>query len=186
MSNLDNLTQKILDDARDKAEKILKESAQKNEEIVNSKVNEAKEISDRIIEKANIEANMITDRIISNAELRARDEKLKAKQNLIEKVFAEAKDRLKNINEDDYIKFVSSNIKAIDLKGTEEIVVPDRMKGKVRNILNLNVFENESIDSGFLIRDNDIIINFSFDSLVDYLRDELEGEIAKELFNEME
>lgn len=187
MSNLDNLTQKILDDAREKAEKILAESAEKNEGIVSSKIKEATEISNKIIEKSAVEANMLKDRMISNAELRVRDEKLKAKQEIMNRIFLEAKNRLKNISEEDYIRFLTANINSIELKGTEEIIVPERMRAKISSMGTLpKVSDNESVESGFLIRDNNVVMNFSFDSLVDFLRDDLEGEIAKELFNGLE
>ena len=43
MSNLDNLTQKILNDARNKADIIMEESTRKKEEIFNSRVKDANE-----------------------------------------------------------------------------------------------------------------------------------------------
>ena len=183
MSNLDNLTQKILEDAKNKADIIMEESTKRNDGIVSSRVKEATERQKKIIEKATIEANMMKDRVISNAELRVRDEKLKAKQQLIDKVFDKSKERLNNINEDDYLKFLSSNIKAIKFNGTEEIIVPERMKAKVKALgLNPKVSNDETVDSGFIIKDNDVMLNYTFDSLIDYLREELESEIAKDLF----
>ena len=43
MSNLDNLVQKILDDAKYQADMIMEESKKVNEEIINAKVKEANE-----------------------------------------------------------------------------------------------------------------------------------------------
>ena len=63
------------------------------------------------------------------------------------------------------------------------LVVPEKFKNKVKSLgLRLSISEDEKIESGFLIKNNNIIMNYSFDFLVDYLRDELEGQIAKELF----
>lgn len=183
MSNLDNLTQKILEDAKDKADIIKEESTRKNADIISSRAKEAAEKQKKIIEKATTEANMMKDRVISNAELRVRDEKLKAKQQLMDKVFIKSKEKLNNLNEDDYIKFLTSNIKNMKFKGTEVIVVPEKMKSKVKSLgLYPKVSEDETVDSGFIIKDDNIILNYSFDSLVDYLRDELESEVAKDLF----
>lgn len=185
MSNLENLVQKILDDARIEADKIKEESARNNEVIINSKVNEANEKKIRLIEKAEAEAAMIKDRIISNAELKVRDEKLKAKQDIMDRVFILSKNRLEDLNEDEYIKFLTNSLEDMSLKGTEFLVVPDKMKSKVKSIeLFPKVAEDEAVDSGFLLKDGDVVMNFSFDSLVDYLREELETQIARDLFKE--
>jgi len=185
MSNLENLTNKILEDARIEADRIMEESAKINQNIMDSKINEANEKKKKILEKAVIEAAMIKDRIVSNAELKVRDEKLKIKQEIIEKVFDLSKKRLKELTEDEYIKFLTNNLKSINLKGTEILIVPENMKAKVEAIESLpKVSENETVDSGFVLKDNDVTINFSSDSLVDYLKEELESEIAKHLFKE--
>lgn len=183
MSNLDNLTQKILNDARNKADIIMEESTRKKEEIFNSRVKDANEKQAKIIERASIEASMMKDRVISNAELRVRDERLKAKQQLINNVFSKAEERLNNLDEEEYLRFLTSNIKNINFKGNEVIVVPEKMKQKVKTLgLYPKIADDESVESGFLVKDNDVVLNFTFKSLINYYREELEGEIAKELF----
>lgn len=185
MSNLENLTNKILEDARIEADRIMEESAKINQNIMDSKINEANDRKKKILEKAALEAVMIKDRIVSNAELKVRDEKLKIKQEIIDKAFALSKERLKELTEDEYIKFLTNNLKSMNLKGSEILIVPEKMKAKVKSIESLpKVSENETVDSGFILKDNDVTINFGFDSLVDYLREELESEIAKHLFKE--
>ena len=185
MSSLENLTQKILDDAKMEADRIIDESTKNNEGIISSKINEANEKKKRIIEKAISEAAMMKERIISNAELRVRDEKLKAKQEVINRVFRLSKERLRDLDENDYEKFLKSNLGLLSLKGTELLIVPDKMKSKVKSLgLFQNISADETVDSGFLLKDKDVTMNFSFDSLVDYLREELETEIALDLFKE--
>lgn len=181
MSNLDNLTQKILDDAKDKAESIYQEAAKKSEDIINSRVKEAKMKETKIVEKATSEGKMMKDRIISNGELRVRDEKLKVKQEVLNRVFSIAKKNLTDLDEEKYINFVKTNINNMKLKGTEEFIVPEKFTDKVK-ALGLNVSQKETVESGFLVKDKDVVINFSFDSLVDYFREELEGEISAKLF----
>ena len=179
MSNLENLVQKILDDAKKEADLIIEEANKNKEEIVSSKIKEANEKKERILEKASREAEMIKDRIISNAELSSRDEKLNSKKVIIEKVFSLAKDNLKSLNEDDFIKFLKRNIETMELDGSEVLIVPEYMKEKVKSLgLSINVSEVETVESGFLIKNNNVIMNYSFESLVDFLREELEGEIA--------
>lgn len=185
MSNLESLTNKILDDAKTEADRIIRESTKINEDIISSKVNEANEKKKRILEKAVAEAAMMKDRIISNAELKVRDEKLKAKQEILDRVFELSKEKLKDLNENQYFEFLKNNLKILNLKGTELLIVPDKMESKVKaSGLYPKVSDDETVESGFIIKDKDVTMNFSFDSLVDYVREELESEIAQYLFKE--
>ena len=52
MSNLENLTNKILEDAKIEADRIMEESARTNKNILDSKIDEANEKKKRILEKA--------------------------------------------------------------------------------------------------------------------------------------
>lgn len=185
MSNLENIVNKIVDDAKAEADRIKEEAMRANEDITSSKINEANERRKRIIERAKADAVMIKDRIISNAELKVRDEKLKAKQEILDRVFALAKERLKDLDENDYLGFLNNSLNNLDLKGDEVLIVPDKVKSKVKDQgLSVAVSDNETVESGFVLKDKDIIMNFSFDALVNYAREELESEIAQELFKE--
>ncbi len=185
MSNLDNLVQKILDDAKEQASAIVDEANKAKEEIISAKTKEAEEKKRRIIERAEQEASLLKERTISNAELKVRNEVLRAKQEVIEKVFHLAKESLKDLDEDKYISYLQNTLKSLNLKGEETIVVPEKMRKKVNKLkLNLKVSEEETVDSGFLIKGKGIILNYTFDSLIDYYRDELEAEIAQSLFKE--
>jgi len=106
MSNLDNLIQKIKLDAQSQADKILQEAEKKKEEIVNGQIQLALEEKAKILEKAEKEAEIIRSRILSNAELRVRDENLKAKQEVIDKVFLLAKEKLMKLDDQQYVEFL--------------------------------------------------------------------------------
>ena len=185
MSNLENLIEKILEDGRKQAQSIIEESEKNDQEIFDLKVSEANEKKNRIIEKANREAVMLKERMISEAELRIRDEKLNAKRQVLDKVFILAKERLVNIDEDTYMSFLKNSLNKNSLKGTEVLIVPDRFKEAVKKLgVYSNVSNNEAVESGFLLKDGNIIMNYSFKSLVDFRREDIEVEIAQELFQE--
>lgn len=185
MSNLENLTQKILDEAKSQASIIDEESKKVNENIINSKIREANEEKKRMINRAVSEASLLKERTISNAELKARNEKLKAKQEVIDRVFDMAKERLKNLSEDKYVSYLKSTLKNLKLEGEEIIIVPKRMKSKVEGLgLRPKISDDEVVDSGFLIKGKGTTLNYTFDSLVEHYRDELETEIAQSLFKE--
>ena len=59
------------------------------------------------------------------------------------------------------------------------------MKDTVKKLgIALKVSEDETVESGFLIKDKGIILNYTFDSLVEHYRDEMVTELAQELFKE--
>lgn len=200
MSNLDNLTSKIIKDAEVKKIEILNEASIKADEIVKKKIEEANKKASSILEKAEIENKTIKERIISKTDLEVRNKKLFAKQQVIEKVFEEAKKRLKSMNSNEFDKFVKNSIMSLNIDGDEEIIINvlDREKLSDKFLVELNKLliangklgklkfnvKTHEIDGGFIISKNGIEINNSFEELVNTLKYELEYEVGKILFTE--
>ncbi|WP_346888445.1 V-type ATP synthase subunit E family protein [Clostridium sp. UBA1056] len=200
MSNLDNLTSKIIKDAEVKKIEILNEASIKADEIVKKKIEEANKKASSILEKAEIESKTIKERIISKTDLEVRNKKLLAKQQVIEKVFEEAKKRLKSMNPDEFNKFVKNSIMSLNIDGDEEVIINvlDREKLHDKFLVELNKLliangklgklkfnvKTHEIDDGFIISKNGIEINNSFEELVNSLKYELEYEVGKILFTE--
>lgn len=200
MSNLDNLTSKIIKDAEVKKIEILNEATVKADEIIKKKTEEANKKASSILQKAEMESKTIKERIISKTDLEIRNKKLLAKQQVIEKVFEAAKEKLKAMNSEEFTKFIKNSIMALDIHGDEEIIInpvdrdklPEKFlaevnkalisKGKLGD-LKFNVKTHE-IDGGFILSKNGIEINNSFDELVNSLKYELEYEVGKILFTE--
>lgn len=200
MSNLDNLTSKIIKDAEVKKIEILNEATVKADEIIKKKTEDANKKASSILQKAEMESKTIKERIISKTDLEIRNKKLLAKQQVIEKVFEAAKEKLKAMNAEEFTKFIKNSIMALNIDGDEEIIINpvDRekltekflaevnksliSKGKLGN-LKFNVKTHE-IDGGFILSKNGIEINNSFDELVNSLKYELEYEVGKILFTE--
>ncbi len=199
MSNLNNLTSKIVEDAKEKAKSIIEEANNESQSIIDKKTKQAESIKKDVLEKAKSDASLRKDRIISSAELEVRNKKLKAKQEVINKVFNKALDELSNMEEEIYMKLVKDYILSMDIAGDEELMVPEKYKNCIDQnyISNINSelkasgkkgeiklsSEGRSISSGFILSKNGIDINNTFETLVGYLRDELEAEIVKILFN---
>ena len=185
MSNLDNLTQKILEDAKNKASEIVDEAEKKNRSLVSHRVKEANERRDKIVEKAAAEAQMLKSRVISSAELKVRDEKLTAKQEVMDKVFQMAKDKLSNLDNDDYLEFVKASLENTKTEGKPTLLVPKGKKDQLEELSTaVELVEDPSVQSGYILKDGEIVYNYTFEALVDEIREDLEGEIAQKLFEE--
>ena len=116
MSNLDNIIDEILQDAKNESEKIVEDAKSEVANLVGKTESEAQKNADKIIEKARVEGAQSKDRIISNSSLTARDMILVAKQEMINKVFELTKEKLKTLNHEDYLKFVENSLKTLDVK----------------------------------------------------------------------
>lgn len=198
VSNINNLTSKILKDAEGKRDSIINQAKAEGEAIVSKNVKRAETISNEIIEKANTESEVRRARVISNAKLTVRNNQLQAKQEVIGKVFETAISRLNNLSREEYTTFVEATLKSLDLDGTETIIINEKDKD-VFNIKFLTDLNKElmaqgkkgeislntsgTFNGGFVLDRNGIQINNTFGSLVNSLRSELEFEVTKALFN---
>lgn len=200
MSNLENLTSKIIEDAELKAENIIKEAKSKEVEIISKRVEAAKKAAATMTENANMEAKSMIDRALSKAELEVRNRKLFAKQQVMDKVFEEAEKRLSKVNLETFQEFVKTSILALDIDGDEKIIMSLDDKAKLPQdfLENLNKAlvsagkkgnmefsdETRNLNGGYILAKGGIEINNSFKSMISSLRDELEYGVNKILFDE--
>lgn len=184
MSNLENLTDKILEEAKKKAEKQIKEAQAFSEDAVSRKIREAEEKKAKLLEKAAFDANLLKERMISNAEVNSRNEVLSGKQKVIDMVFAEAKNKLSHLPKDDYIRYIKNTLSTLKLKGTETLLVKSEYKDEIKALGLGFEIADETVESGFQIKDEKISLNYNFNDMVDFYRDELVKDVANALFKE--
>ena len=196
MSNIKNLTSKIIEDAKDKKEVILSEAKKEKNKIHRKKQEEAKKAEKVIIEKAEIEAISRKERIISSAKLEARNEKLKAKQEVISEIFEKSIESLCNISAEEFKEFVRLTILNSNILGEQKIIlnaagkkiIDSEFLSEINKELKLkaNVTlseETRNFKGGFILEKDGIEINNTFEDLVNSLKDDLNQEVARVLFN---
>lgn len=199
MSNINNLTSKILSDAEERKESILKEANEEKAKIVSKKEALAKSEEATMVEKAKTEAKTAKERIISGADLRSRNEKLTAKQAVIDKVFEKSIEKLCKMSDQEIKEFIKNKIVNADVVGDETIILNEKgnklvdanllkeinsellAKGK-KGELTISK-EVRNFKGGFILEKDGIEINNTFEDLVNSERDDLEFEVAKVLFN---
>ncbi|MCR1933623.1 V-type ATP synthase subunit E [Clostridium tepidum] len=199
MSSIDNLTGKILEEAKAKKEEIIKEAKQSEKDILDKKIAEAKVIGKNSIEKSQRESIIRRERILSNAELKVRNEKLKAKQKVIERVLEKSLEKLAQLSKEEYLSYIKERILTLPIDGDEKIIINSKdklliteafvneinseltQKGKLGKLSLSN--EIRDFKAGFILEKNGIEINNSFEALISSMKDELEYEVARLLFN---
>jgi len=183
MSNLNNLTSKILNDAKKQADEIVRNAEEKAKQKYDLEIKKITVKKQTLLENARRERELLSDRIKSSANLKARNEKLKAKQTVIDKVIDKLKTKLVNMNESEYINYLTQNIDKKSITGKELIVKKEFLNKVKKEFPSAKVKENEFVTSGFIIEENGIQENYTFEVKLDFMRDELEVEISKLLFS---
>lgn len=194
MSNVNNITSKILKDAEVGKENILATAEEEKSKIVSKKVSSANEIAKEILDKAEVEANSKKERTISGAKLKVRNNKLAAKQEVIDEVFEKSVDKLTELSKEEFLNFIRNTISSMNLSGKQNLIlnkqglefVDSAFVDELNSKVDAQITLSETVGNfkgGFILENNGIEINSTYEALVSSLRDELEFEVAKVLFN---
>ncbi|MGL5086578.1 MAG: V-type ATP synthase subunit E [Clostridium sp.] len=196
MSNIKNMTSKIVNDAEEKSREILAFAEEEKKKILSKKINIANELKSEIEVKSKIEAKSKKERMISAATLKARNSKLEAKQNVIQDIFSDSIDKLNNLSKDEFLGFVKNAIISLGKIGEQNLILnKDGMELvdiNFINSINESLGENGNITisnetgnfkGGFILEKDGVEMNNTYDALVSSLVDELESKVASTLFN---
>ncbi|HKM17620.1 MAG: hypothetical protein GX228_01605 [Firmicutes bacterium] len=199
MAGLEQLTNKIVEDAQLQADRTIKQAQEEAQSIIDQARQRAEAQCDKIIADAESRARELSERLLSVAELNARKERLKVKQELIGQAFAQALDRLCSLPDDQYFAILSELIAAAATAGTEEIVLASRdqqrlpagflaqvnAKVKAQNLPGAMVLAQNPapIKGGFILRAGKISVNHSFEAVLRQNYDHLAMEVAGLLFS---
>lgn len=194
MSNVKNMTSKILKDAEAGKENILAAAEEEKNKILSKKVSSANEIAQEILEKAEVEAKSKKERVISSAKLKVRNNKLAAKQEIIDEVFEKSIDKLTKLSKEDFLNFVKNAISSMNLSGKQTLIlneeglkfVDEAFIDELNKNVDAQIILGETAGNfkgGFILENNGIEINSTYEALVSSLRDELEFEVAQVLFS---
>ena len=194
MSNVKNMTSKILKDAEAGKENILAAAEEEKNKIISKKVSSANEIAQEILEKAEVEAKSKKERVISSAKLKVRNNKLAAKQEIIDEVFEKSIDKLTKLSKEDFLNFVKNAISSMNLSGKQTLIlneeglkfVDEAFIDELNKNVDAQIILGETAGNfkgGFILENNGIEINSTYEAVVSSLRDELEFEVAQVLFS---
>ena len=194
MSNVKNITSKILKDAEAGKENILAAAEEEKNKILSKKESAANEIAQEILQKAEADAKSKKERVIYSDKLKVRNNKLAAKQEIIDEVFEKSINKLTELSKEQFLNFVKNSILSMNLTGKQTLILNetglkfvddsfiDELNKEVKATIALSKTAG-NFKGGFILENNGIEINSTYEALVSSLRDELEFEVAKVLFN---
>ncbi|WP_308533822.1 V-type ATP synthase subunit E [uncultured Peptoniphilus sp.] len=182
MPGIDTILKKIKEDAEIRAKEILDEAKAKRDKIVSDKKAEGESLSERIGQKAKEDEESIISKAKSSAELKARDEVLMAKEKIINRVLELVKESLNNLGPNEYISYLKSSLKNLNLSDKDILQVPEKYYESVKNADIGIKIDEEFTQSGFILRKENLIYNGDFSSIVDSMKEDLMPYIAEEVF----
>lgn len=199
MANIENLTNKILSDAKAKEKEIIDSAEKIREEMISKSKRDADEAQASIISKAKEEGISRKDRIISNAVLKVRNDSLEAKQKVMEQTFERALEKLADMKPQSVKDFMRNSILSLEIAGDEVLILNQKTKAYINQqfINEINKLlkargskgeitistETGSFKGGYVLAKNGVEINNTFEMLISSKKDEVEFDVAELLFS---
>lgn len=199
MKGLDNITAKIINDAREEADKIFNEAEIQAKEIIKQYESKALSEKDILIKNADRQVKEKIRHSSDMAELDGRKLNLSVKQEVLDLVFNEAFEGLRSMPEEEYISFLSNMAAKASVKGSEAVIMSKKDRDAVgaRVIENANTLllnlnkkaelylseEERDIAFGLILKSGDIEVNCTSDVLYRAARSILSSETAALLFD---
>lgn len=195
MSDITQLTNKIIQDAKRKKEQLLKESKkeiQQKEELDKKRLAEQSQENIKRYEK---ELQTDLSLKVSDLHVTSRNKVLAAKQAVLDELFSEARQKLQELSAEEFEDFVTKNLQKAQLSGPAEMVLGEnslhyateeaiqKWRASVQPQADL-VIAKQTIPrrSGFLLRQGDIEFNFIFESLLNASEEDLSNQLLQLIF----
>lgn len=195
--SLNDLTQKILNDARMEAEEIEKIASLQADDIISKANSELEKEREKLRKEAERLANEKYQNIVTLSRIEARNKVLERKQELINEVFTKVRKKMEDMDPAAFKNFAVSLLskfppedKAVLMVGKKykSIIDKDFVQKLNRQVQNqakgsFVLSEKESdFEDGFRLVMGDVQVDLSFDSILKTVREDMEMDIIKTLF----
>ncbi len=193
MNGIERITQRISADAQAEMDRVLGEARAEAEKIT------AKYQAQAAAEAADLDARNKKaaaereERLAGTAQMEARKAALAAKQEMVEKAYDLALQKLCSLPEEKYTAVLAELLVRASSTGKEEVIFSEADRRKVGKAAvekanqeggkNLTLSgETRSIPGGFILRSGSVEVNCAFDTLVRLQKAETAGDVVKKLF----
>ena len=195
MNGIDKIIQRIEADAKMEVERILSAAQDQAAEITELYQGRADAEAAELAARNEKNAAEREDRLVSSAQMEVRKTTLAAKQQMLEKAYTQALDKLCSMPDAQYIETVAALLVQAAPKGTGKVIFAPAEKERIGKAAvemaneklggQLTVAEEtRPIRGGFILSDGKVEVNCSFDTLVRLQKNETAGAVAKILFPE--
>ena len=195
MNGIEKIIERIINNAELEISQITQQAQEKAAEITAEYDEAIQKGCDEILSRGKAAAEERVERLAGAALLDTKKLELSAKQDMLNRAFEDALVRLRNLPEEEYIGFLTKIAAKSARSGKEEVLLSkeDRVRfgnkivqdanGMISGGGNLFLGEDSPpILGGLILRDGDIEINCTFESLIRKTRSEMATELANTLF----
>jgi V/A-type H+-transporting ATPase subunit E len=196
MQGIENITSRIQADAQAEADKVLADAKNQAGEIAARYEAQAQKEAQDILARGEKNAAERTERLASVAQMEAKKLTLAAKQEMLDKAFDLALDRLVSLPDQEYVDLLASLAAKASTSGREQLIFSQKDRTRVgkqvvaaandklagKGALTLSE-QTRPMRGGFILSDGDVEVNCAFETLVRLQRGEISGEVAKALFD---
>ncbi|MBA2123708.1 hypothetical protein B9J78_02030 [bacterium Unc6] len=198
---VEKIVEKIIQDAKNKADVILKEADLSVNEILLESSKNAQVKKLEILSKRKEEAESKKRMELIRMQMRLKQELLDLKRDLLDSVFEDAKEEFKNIKKDKHREFYRSLLLRSIVSGSEDICISVFDKQKmdedfwkdieqelIRKGIHpeLNIIIDNSIDMGFIVKGKKVFTDCRISSIISSIKEKIETESASVLFEPFE
>lgn len=195
--SIENILERIKEEAVSAAGEILSKAEEEAERIRGSYESEGDELKLKLEQRAGGKAAEEKRRLIVNEELELRKQLLRKKREILDELYREAKGELEGLGEEEYLDLVKEMILRGAISGDEEIVVAkdqaNLFGGDFLDALNKEnklgkgfklAKEPGDFTWGVVLREKQRVVDLTLGVLVEQLRERIESEIAPMLFSD--
>lgn len=198
MQGIETIIGRIQADAQQEIDAVLAAAKTEADGITARYKAQAEQAAADILEKGNRGTEEVHQRLISTAEMDAKKQELSTKQEVLDKAFALALDKLNKLPEEDYVALLAQLAAKASRSGKEQLIFSgaDRARYGVKVATRANELlqkagkpaeltlseQSRDFQGGLLVSDGDVEVNCTFETLVRLTRSEAVGEVSAVLF----
>ena len=195
MNGIEKITQRIEADAQAEIDRILSEAREEADQITGRYKAQAEAEAASLAARNKKTAAEREERLVSVAQMEARKVQLAAKQEMVEKAYDLALEKLCAMPDAQYTEVLAGLLVQASSNGREEAIFSPEDRERVGKAavdkanaasgkqLKLSQ-ETRPLKGGFVLRDENIEVNCTFDTLVRLEKAETTGAVVKKLFPE--
>lgn len=193
MNGIEKITQRIASDAQAEVDRILGDAREEAARITANYREQADAEAQELDAKNERAAAEQEERLISAAQMKASRFLLAAKQEMVEKAYIQALDKLCAMPKEQYVDVLAKLLVEASSSGKEEAVFSKEDREQVGKAavekanqlsgkqLRLSE-ETQPIRGGFILKDKNVEVNCTFETLVRLQKAETAGAVVKTLF----
>ena len=196
MNGIEKITARIEQETQSEIDRVLEDARKKAGEIAAKYQIQADSERNELAARNEKNAVEREERLVSVAQMESRKVILAAKQEMVEKAYQRAEEKLRNLSDRDYVEVLTQLLVHASSTKKEEVVFSSKDAGKVgvKAVQKANELlkdgaltvsrENRDISGGFILKNGKIEVNCTFDTLVRLQKAETAGAVVNKLFPE--